>query len=75
MNFETMVKKQEEIEQLKRDKKALIERLNASHSVIDEAAETIAQWFNKEEDRGDIYLALLGELAPNEELLNKLSTK
>lgn len=70
--FETIVKKQEEIEQLKRDKKALLERLNASHSAIDSASETIAEWFPNEDERGAIYNELIGELAPNEELLRSL---
>ena len=72
MDFNTMVKKQEEIEQLKKEKKALIERLNSCQSVIEIAAETIAEWFEDEDSRGDIYLDLIGELAPNEELLMKL---
>lgn len=72
MDFNTMVKKQEEIEQLKKEKKALIERLNSCQSVIEIASETIAEWFEDEDSRGDIYLDLIGELAPNEELLMKL---
>ena len=72
MDFNTMVKKQEEIDQLRKEKKASIERLNSCQSVIEIAAETIAEWFEDEEDRGDIYLDLIGELAPNEELLMKL---
>ena len=70
--MDSMVKKQKEIEQLRKEKEALIERLNSCQSVIEMAAETIAEWFEDEEDRGDIYLDLIGELAPNEELLIKL---
>jgi hypothetical protein len=40
--------------------------------VIENASETIAEWFEDEEDRGDIYLDLIGEIAPTEELLIKL---
>ena len=75
MNFDTIVKKQEELERLKKENKALIKRLKSSHSVIENAAETIAEWFQKEEDRGDVYLDLIAELAPNEELLIKLENK
>ncbi len=71
----TIVKKQEELEQLKKENKALIKRLESSHSVIENAAETIAGWFQQEEDRGDVYLDLIAELAPNEELLMKLKNK
>jgi len=71
----TIVKKQEELEQLKKENKALIKRLESSHSVIEYAAETIAEWFQEEEDRGDVYLDLIAELAPNEELLMKLKNK
>tara|TARA_R100000541_G_scaffold57954_2_gene68530 strand:- start:641 stop:871 length:231 start_codon:yes stop_codon:yes gene_type:complete len=71
----TIVKKQEELEQLKKENKALIKRLESSHSVIENAAETIAEWFQEEEDRGDVYLDLIAELAPNEELLMKLKNK
>lgn len=61
-----------EIERLKKENKALIERLKASQEVIEDASETIAGWFQQEEDRGQIYLDLIGELAPNEELLRKI---
>jgi len=47
----------------------LIERLNSCHQVIDSAAETIAEWFSNKDERGDIYIELLAELAPTEELL------
>ena len=43
MNFDTIVKKQEELERLKKENKALIKRLKSSHSVIENAAETIAE--------------------------------
>jgi chromosome condensin MukBEF complex kleisin-like MukF subunit len=72
MDFNTMVKKQEEIELLKKEKKALIERLESCNSVIEEASETIEEWFEDEKDRGDIYINLIAELAPNEELLIKI---
>ena len=72
MNFETIVKKQEELEQLKKEKKALIKRLESCQLVIENASETIAEWFEDEDSRGDIYLDLIGELAPTEELLMKL---
>tara|TARA_R110000803_G_scaffold185900_7_gene248334 strand:+ start:1225 stop:1425 length:201 start_codon:yes stop_codon:yes gene_type:complete len=64
MNFETMVKKQEEIERLKRDNKALIERLSASHKAMDKATD-----YSLEEE---INILLISELAPNEELLERL---
>lgn len=63
--FDRIVEKQEEIEQLKRDKKALIERLNACQCVIEIATDS-------ELLGEDIHLLLCGELAPNEELLIKL---
>ena len=72
MDFNTMVKKQEEIEFLKKEKKALIERLESCNSVIEEASDTIEEWFEDEKDRGDIYINLIAELAPNEELLIKI---
>ena len=72
MDFNTMVKKQEEIELLKKEKKALIKRLESCNSVIEEASETIEEWFEDEKDRGDIYINLIAELAPNEELLIKI---
>ena len=64
MDFNTIVKKKE--------KKALIERLESCNSVIEEASETIEEWFEDEKDRGDIYINLIAELAPNEELLIKI---
>lgn len=70
--FDRIVEKQEEIEQLKRDKKALIERLEASHRVMDGIADAVESWFKTEEERGDTYFDLISELAPNEELLIKL---
>ena len=72
MSFNTIVKKQEEIDRLKKEKKALIERLNSCQSVIENASETIAEWFEDEDSRGDIYTDLIAELAPTEELLIKL---
>lgn len=75
MNFETIVKKQEELERLKKENKALIKRLESCQLVIENASETIAEWFEDEEDRGDIYLDLIGEIAPTEELLIKLKNK
>jgi hypothetical protein len=52
--------------------KALIERLNECHAVMEQTAETIAEWFPNEDERGDIYLDLISELAPTEELLIKM---
>mgnify|MGYP003631116071 FL=1 len=72
MDFNTIVKKQKEIELLKKEKKSLIERLESCNSVIEEASETIEEWFEDEKDRGDIYINLIAELAPNEELLIKI---
>lgn len=72
MNFETIVKKQEEIEQLKRDKKSLIERLKESNKVIDHAS---SELHAKGLTDTDMYEDLCGELAPNEELLIKLESK
>ena len=52
--------------------KALVERLEACHATMDSTAETIAEWFPNIVERGDIYLDLISELAPTEELLIKI---
>ncbi len=60
-----------DIKRLQKENAELLERLKSSNAVIDNAAETIAEWFKTEEDRGDIYLELLGELAPNEDVIRR----
>tara|TARA_R110002096_G_scaffold382312_1_gene576195 strand:- start:1037 stop:1258 length:222 start_codon:yes stop_codon:yes gene_type:complete len=70
--FDTMVKKQEEIQELKKQNKALIERLNASHRALDNATESLTELFDKQFHEDNFYIEMVSELAPNEELLRSL---
>ena len=61
-------------ENLEEQNKALIERLNACHSTIDTAIDMFKDMGLDLED-SEAYIELLGELAPNEELLRSIENQ
>lgn len=52
--------------------KALVTRLNANHSAIDSALESLEELYGESVKETHAYLELAGELVENEELLTKL---
>ena len=61
-----------EIADLKKQNKALIERLNANHCAIDSSLESLEEQGFTGLEESDFYLELSGELAPNETLLRSI---
>tara|TARA_R100000995_G_scaffold84922_1_gene65896 strand:+ start:19878 stop:20282 length:405 start_codon:yes stop_codon:yes gene_type:complete len=52
--------------------KKLIKRLKESQRIIEDAAQTIADWFEDKESRGQVYQDLIEQKEKNRKLLQKI---
>tara|TARA_R100001440_G_scaffold46725_2_gene66434 strand:+ start:8189 stop:8407 length:219 start_codon:yes stop_codon:yes gene_type:complete len=60
------------IKQLKKENELLIQRIKSCDLLIEDVICTLNEWFDDDDDKGDIYIGAIKELDYNKKTLTKI---
>jgi|9_EtaG_2_1085328.scaffolds.fasta_scaffold00412_5 hypothetical protein len=61
----------EQVKQLKKENELLIQRIKSCDLLIEDVICTLNEWFDDDDDKGDIYIDAIKELDYNKKILTK----
>lgn len=62
----------EQLKQLKKENELLIQRIKSCDLLIEDVICTLNEWFDDDDDKGDIYIDAIKELDYNKKILTKI---
>jgi len=62
----------EQVKQLKKENELLIQRIKSCDLLIEDVICTLNEWFDDDDDKGDIYIDAIKELDYNKKILTKI---